>query len=234
MKLIRAIKLIPLRDYFNFEKLYLYGSEISQYTMSGYRRFSNIYDLSEMVEKESISGAFVECGVWKGGCAATMAYIARKYNSDRKIWLFDSFEGLPKPSEKDGIAAKSRMTMNVKEETRKCIASVKDIEEIFFKKLKIERKKVLIRKGWFQNVLPNVKDEIGAIAILRIDADWYESTKSCFDNLYDNVVPGGYVVIDDYGHWEGCRKAVDEFLESRNISVELVEIDYTGRYFKKP
>lgn len=234
MKLIRAIKVIHWRDYFNFEKLYLYGNKISQYTMSGYRRFSNIYDLSETVEKESISGAFVECGVWKGGCAATMAYVAQKYNSDRKTWLFDSFEGLPEPSEKDGIVAKSRMAINVKEENRKCVASVEDIEELFFQKLKLERKYVLIRKGWFQNVLPNVKNEIGAIAILRIDADWYESTKSCFDNLYDNVVSGGYVVIDDYGHWEGCRKAVDEFLESRNISVELVEIDYTGRYFKKP
>jgi hypothetical protein len=78
-----------------------------------------------------------------------------------------------------------------------------------------------------------MRDEVGPIGVLRLDGDWYESTKCCLDQLFDQVVPGGYIIIDDYGHWEGCRHAVDEFLAHRNLDVELVTVDYTGRYFRK-
>ena len=93
---------------------------------------------------------------------------------------------------------------------------------------------IVIKKGWFQDTLPRAKSEIGKVAILRLDGDWYESTKCCLDNLYENVSPGGYVIIDDYGYWEGCRQALDEFLHARKIGIELREIDHDGRYFQNP
>ena len=99
--------------------------------------------------------------------------------------------------------------------------------------MKVNKENTMIKKGWFQNTLPEIKDKIGPIAILRLDSDWYESTKCCLDNLYDNVIQGGYIVIDDYGCWEGCKRAVDEFLEKRNMKINLIKIDNSGVYFKK-
>lgn len=96
------------------------------------------------------------------------------------------------------------------------------------------KENIVISKGWFQDTLPKDKEKIGKIALLRLDGDWYESTKCCLENLYDNVIIGGYIVLDDYGYWEGAKKALDEFFIKRKISPELIKIDYTGVYFKKP
>ena len=119
------------------------------------------------------------------------------------------------------------------EPINKCVASVKNVEEIF-SRLKINKEIYHVKKGWFQQTLPLIKKEIGTIAILRIDADWYESTKVCLDNLYDKVIGGGYIIIDDYGYWEGCKKAVDDFIRERNLKTNIVMIDHTGCFFQKP
>jgi hypothetical protein len=88
--------------------------------------------------------------------------------------------------------------------------------------------------GWFQDTLPHDAQALGAIALLRLDADWYESTAVCLKYLYPKVAKHGVVIIDDYGHFEGCRRAVDEFLASQRAPILLNHIDYTGRYFVKP
>ena len=224
------------RDVLNFKKLILF-KKVYPYTMVGYKRLSNVYDLSKFIEKEKEEGAFVECGVWRGGCAAVMGFVADRAKSSRKIWLFDSFEGLPEPTEKDGKTAKDYALNRVEgklETINKCTGTLEDVKEIFFKILKIKPDNIVIKKGWFQNTLPKAKNEIGSIAILRLDGDWYESTKCCLDNLYDNVIREGYIVLDDYGHWEGSRKAIDEFIKKRKINPTLIKIDYTGVYFQKP
>ena len=87
-------------------------------------------------------------------------------------------------------------------------------------------------KGLFQETLPQA--EVMKIAVLHVDGDWYESTKTCLDHLYDKVTPGGIIQIDDYGHWAGARKALHEFFESREIQPNLKYLDYTGRQFTKP
>ena len=223
------------KDVLNFEKLILF-KKVYSYTMVGYERLSNIYDLSKLMEKGKKEGAFVECGVWKGGCAAVMAFIADRAKSNRKIWLFDSFEGLPEPTDKDGLLAKNcalNKTSGKLLPINECVGSLEDVEKIFFSKLKINKENIKIKKGWFQDTLPEAKSKIGPIAILRLDGDWYESTKSCLDNLYDNVICEGYIIIDDYGHWEGTRKAVDEFLKKRKLNSSLIKIDCTGIYFQK-
>ncbi|MFC1630144.1 TylF/MycF/NovP-related O-methyltransferase [Patescibacteria group bacterium] len=224
------------KDAFNFKKWVLF-EKVYPYTMISYERLSNVYDLSRLIEKEKKEGSFVECGVWKGGCAAVMAFIADRAKSNRKVWLFDSFEGLPEPTDKDGGLAKKyakNKTSGKLLSINECVGPLEDVKKIFFSELKINKKNIVIKKGWFQDTLPEAKDKIGPISILRLDADWYESTKSCLDALYDKIVCGGYVVIDDYGHWEGTKKAVDEFLRERGLNPTLIKIDYTGIYFKKP
>lgn len=228
-RMLTFLRGIPVKDYLNFRKLTLI-KKVYSYTMVSYLRLSNVYELAKLIEKNKIEGVFVECGVWKGGCAALMGVVADRAKSGRKVWLFDSFEGLPEPTDRDEPDKKG---VEAKEYTKKCLASLEDVERIFFSILKINKENVVIRKGWFQETVPKAKQEIGSIALLRLDADWYESTKCCLDNLYDNVISGGYIVIDDYGFWGGCKKAVGEFLESRKLNVDLINIDNTGVYFQK-
>ena len=112
---------------------------------------------------------------------------------------------------------------------------MEDVKTLFFNRLHLKRKNVNIIKGWFEKTLrPPLRKIIGRIAILRIDVDWYRSTKICIESFYDKVIPGGYIVIDDYGHFPGCRRAIDEFLQKNKITVKINEIDYTGVYFIKP
>ena len=231
-KSLRFFKGTSLKDLLNFEKLRLI-LKVKPYTMVNYLRLSNVHCLSKLIEENRARGAFVECGTWKGGCAAAMARVADRAGSGRKIWLFDSFSGLPEPTEedgmdKDGVSAKEHFGIN------KCIAPVEEVEKLFFSKLKLNRENIMIRKGWFEDTLPEAKKEIGPIAILRLDADWYESTKCCLENLYDNVISGGYVILDDYNFHQGCQRATDEFLASRGVSMDLVKIDDEAIYFQKP
>lgn len=235
-KKIKFVKEIPIKDFLNPRKLVLF-KKIYPYTMVDVKRLSNIYDLAESVEKNKGEGVFVECGVWRGGCAAIMGFVSKEAKSNRKMWLFDSFVGLPEPTQEDGKIAKeySQNRIEGKLETiDKCVGPMEDVKEIFFNILEINPSNVIIKKGWFQDTFPKEKNEIGQISILRLDGDWYESTKICLDNLYDNVVRGGYVVVDDYGHWEGCKKAVDDFFAERKIKTKIIKIDYAGIYFKKP
>lgn len=211
--------------------------DVMPYTMASYRRLDNVYRLAQRSEQESIRGAFVECGSWRGGCSAIMAWVAHRVGSGRKTWLFDSFEGLPEPTKEDGETASAYASKNVSgrlSSINLCIGTLEKAKEILFTKLKLPEKDIVIRKGWFQDTLPVAMHEIGPIAILRLDGDWYESTRVCLEHLYDLVVPGGFVIIDDYGTWEGCRKAVDEFMQTKGVKPDLVTIDRTGRWFRKP
>lgn len=220
----------------DFSKMVLFF-KIHPYTMVSYDGLSNVYNLSKKVERDKLKGAFVECGVWKGGCAAIMGFVAEKEKSGRKTWLFDSFEGLPEPSAEDGEKAKDYASgrMSGKLSTiEKCVGPLEDVKRIFFDILKINPINIIIEAGWFQDTLLKAKNRIGSIAILRLDGDWYESTKCCLDELYDIVIPGGYVIIDDYVYWEGSKKAVDEFMAKNNIKADLVKIDFTAVYFQKP
>ena len=221
--LAKVLRDMPVQEWLQLSRLNLFRKTYPN-TMVGYARLSNAYALAQSVERTGLPGAFVECGVWKGGCIATMAWVARQAKSKRGIWLFDSFEGLPEPTGKDGPKGW--------EHVGDYAAPQEAAEELLFSKLKVRPDDVHVVKGWFQDTLPVYKGEIGRIAILRLDGDLYESTKCCLEHLYDQVVPGGYVIIDDYGCWEGCKMATDEFLW--NVDVELQVIDSKGRFWRKP
>lgn len=209
---------------------------VRPYTMGSYERLRNVYQLAQFAESEGLEGAFVECGVWRGGCAGVMAYVSKRYGSARPIHLFDSFEGLPDPSPEDGREASLYMekVRRGKYAARyRCDAPLEWVEELFFRKLEITQSEVHIHKGWFTETIPLHKGEIDKIAILRLDGDWYESTRVCLDHLYEKVVPGGFVILDDYGYWEGCRKATDEFFKERSINPRMEKIDKCGYFFIK-
>lgn len=207
---------------------------VQPYTMVGFERLMNAYDLVQRAEANGLQGAIVECGVYKGGSAAVMTLAA---SPQRNVWLFDSFEGLPEPTAEDGAMAveyAGQRASGALEPIGQCVGPLDVVKELFFEKLAIEPSRVHIRQGWFQETLPVAKHEIGPIAVLRLDGDWYDSTKVCLENLYDLVRPGGFVLIDDYGYWEGCRRAVDEFLSARKLDVALNTVDDSGVWFEVP
>ncbi len=190
------------------------------------------YDTVFKASKE-IEGAFVECGVARGGCSAVMALIARDECKGRETWMFDSFEGLPHQTDKDGIQKPIRHKNREANDLAKgyCLGTQREVAQWIYGTLKLKPIDVTMIKGWFQDTLPNFKKDVGPIAALRLDGDWYESTKCCLENLYGNVVKGGYVIIDDY-QLAGCKLAVDEFLA--NQSPIVMEHDANGRaYWRK-
>ncbi len=162
-------------------------------------RLQNLFRLA--VSYSGRPGAFVECGVAKGSALAMMA----AYAGERAVWGFDSFEELPELTEADGGSGSSFVGI-------KCSGPQGEqaVTETF-RLVDVPMDQVRVVKGWFADTLPAYRDEIGPIAILRLDADWYEATRYVLQTLYGQVASGGVVVIDDYGSFEGCRRAVDEF-----------------------
>lgn len=152
------------------------------------------------------TGAVVECGVWRGGM---IAGIARLFSDDRQYYLFDSFEGLPQAQDIDGKAIK---TWQANKTSPAYYDNCKAEESFAQEAMKRSgAKNFHIKRGWFDKTMPDFPPE-QQIAILRIDADLYDSTLLCLKNLYKYVAKGGCIIIDDYYTWEGCSKAVHDFL----------------------
>ncbi len=235
---INWLKEVPFREYLDIKKMSLFFKIKPNYTMVSYRGLCNLYELAMLVEKNKMEGCFVECGVWRGGCAAVMAYVVRRFGSKRKIWLFDSFRGLPDPTENDGQWVRDAAGGNMREiftNINWCLASREDVIHIFSSLGLYDTNNIMIVEGWFQDTLPEFKNKVGPIAILRLDCDWYESTKCCLGNLYNNVICGGYVILDDYGSNQGCKKAADEFLNTQKINIPVLkQADEDCYYFQKP
>lgn len=222
---------IPLKAWKHPSLTYLF-LKISPYTLLNYARLYNAYHLAQNIIRKKIEGGFVECGVWKGGCMGVMGIANRRKKESRDLWLFDSFIGLKKPTEKDGEKGKLYIEGSLLgRSTQGCVASVKEVKDLLFSKLNLDN--VHIIKGWVEDTLPVYQERIGKISILRIDLDFYKSTKFCLYELYDNIVDGGYIIIDDYYDWEGCKTAVDEFLNERNLHPEIIQVDYSACYFEK-
>lgn len=154
---------------------------------------------------KDVPGAVVECGTWRGGMIAGIADVL---GSNRRYYLFDSFEGLPPAREIDGTAARAwQANTSAPEYFNNCLASEQEAREVMSRSL---AKDYRIIKGWFNCTLPNM-DPNEDIALLRLDADWYDSTKCILDNCSHHVVPGGIIIVDDYYTWEGCTLAVNEY-----------------------
>lgn len=200
--------------------LYFILRAVSPYTMVRHESLMQMHDLIKRVDARNIPGAIVEMGCWRGGCAAFMAAISKRNGSNRPVWMFDSFEGLPEPGEKDKQFF-DHMRVATVEDFKEALSSPVEKAQDAVKKLGVENVSHII-KGWFKDTLPASKKDIGKIAILRLDGDLYDSTKVVLDELYDQLSPGGYVVIDDYA-FEGVRRALYDFFHERGIAPFLEE-----------
>lgn len=203
------------------------------FTMGGPLALSATFDVVNMAEKDGIRGALVECGVGKGGCGAMMALVSKEFGSKRTLWLCDSYEGLPKPTENDFREGKAGEMIGPLSQGM-LVHKAEEVSNLIFDKCRLPKEHVKIVKGWFQDTLPVARKDIGAIAVLRLDGDWYESTKCCLENLYDSVSQAGFVIIDDYATCYGAERAVTEFMLARRIEVELIPDGRGGVWFRKP
>lgn len=201
--------------------------KVLPYTLVGSERIHSLYVLAQRIEEERIPGDVIECGVCNGGTAAVLAHFATRSRLNRTVWLCDSFQGMPKTTAEDRATAEGDTG---EAHVGKEVGDPVRVSEVL-RRVDADMDRVRIVSGWFQDTFPSVG--ASRIALLNIDADWYESVKLCLSTFYDRVVPGGFVSIDDYGHWPGCRKAVDEFFSERQLSYELHRADYTAHWFRK-
>jgi O-methyltransferase len=193
------------------------------YTMVGLPRLRKLVELTKKADETETPGDIVECGTCNGGSGALLALSAMPSPFRRRIFLLDSFEGLPAPGDLDGPEAR--------EWTGACGSNLDNVRTVL-RESGVPEERVTIVKGWFRDTLPRLGVE--RIALLHIDADWYDSVRLVLRSLYDRVEPGGFVVLDDYGYWKGCRQAAHEFLDERGIDVALRDVDGVGAYFQKP
>jgi O-methyltransferase len=200
---------------------------VQPYTLIGPERIENLDKLARRIERDRIPGDVVECGVCNGGSAAILARRATRSRLNRTVWLFDSFQGMPPVTEHDGVSFDGRTAQShVGQE----VGDIRRVNQVL-RRVRSDMKRVRIVPGWFNDTFTSAT--IDKIALLNIDADWYESVKLCLDTFYDRVVPGGFVSFDDYGHWPSCKKAVDEFFKARQLTYKLHQADYTAHWFRK-
>ena len=210
------------------------------YTMTSPERLIALMDATSYVVRRDIPGALVECGVWRGGSVlAAIEVLVRLGVNDRDVYLFDTFEGMTEPTEEDTSPFETE---------RSALASWKQYQrqgrrawdwafrsEVF----SLDRvRELLYGTGYPEDrihfVIGPVEETLpreapDGVALLRLDTDWYESTKHELAHLYPRLADGGVLIIDDYGHWEGAKRAVDEYFASEAPPLLLARTDYTGR-----
>ena len=227
LELVWLLASSPSKRNFRFARLVV--AVKPRFTMVRNENLKLLYELVFDANRRQLPGDIVECGVWNGGSAAIMGVASMENAIDkpkRKIWLFDSFEGLPPPGDQDGELEKQSYFPGWNK------GSVALVEKVFAR-FGFPKENLKIVPGWFNETI--IREPIDAIVLLHIDADWYESVKIVLDLLYPRVVPGGYIVLDDYGLWPGCRGAVLDYLSEHHISEAIVrEVGKQGAYFQKP
>lgn len=186
----------------------------------------------QTVIDERLEGAVVETGTWRGGASFLMAELFKKAgDTQRTVWLCDSFEGHRPPDNIDGPAAlEYAANTDDPEYLNNCRADLDDVMRSR-KLLGLESTTQCV-KGWFDETLPKNKQRFGKIAILRIDCDWYASVKTVLEELYDQVADGGFIILDDYFSYDGCAIATHEFLGQRKLSHRL-HTEGGVAYFRK-
>ncbi|MFG0261470.1 MAG: TylF/MycF/NovP-related O-methyltransferase [Novipirellula sp. JB048] len=185
----------------------------------------------EYVIEHQIPGAIVECGVWKGGSMMAVAKTLVRLNHTRPLFLFDTFDGMTAPSDLDvdihGESAAELLSKEDKETS--CVWAYGELSEVQknIAGTGYDQSNIVYVKGPVEETIPAQAPD--QIALLRLDTDWYESTHHELQHLYPRLSIGGVLIIDDYGHWGGARKAVDQYIADNRLKLLLNRIDYTGR-----
>jgi O-methyltransferase len=206
-------------------------NQVAPFTMTGVERRLALLDAIAYIAHHRIPGAVVECGVWRGGSMMAAALALQEHGDIRDLYLFDTFEGMTPPGEFDREFT-GRMASDL-------LAADPTHTSDYWAVASLEQVRVNMRStGYPQDRMHFVEGPVEAtiperapatIALLRLDTDWYESTRHELVHLYPRIPSGGVLIIDDYGHFEGARKAADEYLEETGARVLLNRIDYTGR-----
>ena len=206
---------------------------VRPYTMTSPERIFALIQSVKYIEKNNIIGDIVECGVAAGGSMMAAAITLINMNStERKLYLFDTFTGMTKPSKKDisifGIPASETFeNMRITDNSSNwCYASLDEVKKNIYN-TGYNIKNIHFVKGKVEDTLPQLAPK--NIALMRLDTDFYESTYHELIYLFPRLEVGGVLIIDDYGHWKGAKIAVDEYVEKNNLKLLLNRIDYTGR-----
>lgn len=206
---------------------------VGSLTMTSPERILGLCNAVDYLSRNRIEGDFVECGVWRGGSMAAAAKtLLANGDANRELWLYDTFDGMSEPTEQDvdfmGQSAEVLLGQQDRDDATSvwCCSPLEQVRSAMADTgYPIER--VRFVEGRVEDTLPvRVPDRI---SLLRLDTDWYESTRCELEHLFPKLVPGGVLIVDDYGHWEGCRRAVEEYFDENNIPMLLNRIDYTGR-----
>jgi O-methyltransferase len=198
-------------------------------TMIGMQRLTSLQHCVETVLADDVPGDLVECGVWRGGASILMRAVLLAYGDrTRRVWLADSFAGVPPPD-----AANYKADKGIKLHRHANVLGVPEVEvRANFDRYGLLDEQVRFLPGWFKDTLADAP--IDRISVLRLDGDLYESTIQALDALYPRLSSGGFCIIDDYYALKACEQAVTDYREKYGISAEIVEIDGTGVLWRKP
>jgi hypothetical protein len=211
---------------------------VRPYTMTSPERVYALIQAVKYIVAAGLPGDFVECGVWKGGSMMTMAQtLLRLGDTSRRLHLFDTFEGMPPATDCDrdfrGNAAADLLSAAPDRE-KASIWAMAQLDEVQANlgRTNYPISQIHYVQGKVEDTLPEKAPS--QIALLRLDTDWYESTRHEMEHLYPRLARGGVLIVDDYGYWQGARKAIDEYLAAHKIHLLLHRIDRTGRIAIKP
>lgn len=206
---------------------------VRNYTMTSAERILALCQSIRYLVQHQVAGDLVECGVWRGGSVMAAVRTLKHLNDvERRIWLYDTFEGMSPPTARDvdhlGKTADELLRKDRPDDPSSvwCRSSLAEVRTNVAS-CGYPAANVRYVVGPVEQTLPKEKPD--RIALLRLDTDWYESTRAELQELFPRLVPGGILLIDDYGHWQGCRRAVDEYFRDQGICMLLHRIDYTGR-----
>jgi O-methyltransferase len=226
------------RDYDQNRELTNEESEIIRqvrpWTMTSMERIYALIQAVRYITKSPIEGAIVECGVWKGGSMAAVARTLMSLgDSTRELYLFDTFQGMSEPTAMDvDYSGKQAADVLREDEGFKCANAPLDQVKEVLRGTGYPLERIHFVPGKVEDTIPGAAP--ASISLLRLDTDWYESTKHELVHLFPRLARNGVIIIDDYGHWKGSRQACDEYFADKNISILLNRIDYTGRMALKP
>lgn len=196
-------------------------------TMIGFDRLDNLEMCIRNVVHDGVPGDLIECGVWRGGATIFMRAALDAFdNTDKLVWVADSFQGLPRPDTANYPADKRDLLWSLDE----LAVSADEVRENF-RRYDLLDERVRFLEGWFKDTLPTAPVE--QLSVLRLDGDLYESTIQALRNLYPKLAPGGYVIVDDFGAIEACAQAVRDYRAENGVTDELHKIDWTGVYWRK-
>lgn len=197
---------------------------VSPFSMTSKERIHGLYDSLEFIRNNNIEGDIVECGVWKGGnILGIIEYLDYHKIYDKTVWLYDTFNGMTNPTDVD-IDINGKKASEILHEVM-CLSPIDEVKKTLSLS-KFSKEKIKIVEGDVCVTLKSLDNLPSNISILRLDTDFYESTKMELNVLYPKLTKNGILIVDDYGHWKGSKLAVDEYFQNQDITIK--NLDYTG------